>query len=52
MLSEGQENKGKTAHWLSPSSYTLVAQVDPDGTSNDSDTSNNVKASKKVMLVN
>lgn len=44
--------KVKLPNWLSPGSYKLVVQVDPDGTSSDTDTSNNVKVGKKDLLIN
>lgn len=43
--------KGKVPSFVSPGSYYLVAEVDPDGTSGDAKPENNVKVAKKKLVV-
>ena len=42
---------GKIPSWVAPGEYILMAEVDPNNTSGDSDITNNVKTAKKKLIV-
>ena len=43
--------RGKVPSWVAPGEYILLAEVDPNNSSGDSDITNNVKAAKKALIV-